>query len=70
MDPIMYVVLFVVAMPVLIFLMSIRILRPTHRGLVERLGRYRRLAAGGGGPEDTERETTTGRCRGRWPRGV
>ena len=29
---------------VLIFLLGIRILRPTHRGLVERLGKYNRFA--------------------------
>jgi regulator of protease activity HflC (stomatin/prohibitin superfamily) len=29
---------------VLIFLIGIRIVRPTHRGLVERLGRYRRFS--------------------------
>ncbi|HTZ10996.1 MAG TPA: SPFH domain-containing protein, partial [Candidatus Margulisiibacteriota bacterium] len=27
-----------------IFLMGIRIVRPTHRGLIERLGRYNRFA--------------------------
>ena len=30
-----------------IFLSGIRIVRPTHRGLVERLGRYRRFARSG-----------------------
>jgi regulator of protease activity HflC (stomatin/prohibitin superfamily) len=30
---------------VLFFLIGIRIVRPTHRGLVERMGRYRRFAA-------------------------
>jgi regulator of protease activity HflC (stomatin/prohibitin superfamily) len=28
----------------LVFLVGIRIVRPTHRGLVERLGRYNRFA--------------------------
>ena len=32
---------------VLIFLMGIRIVRPTHRGLVERLGKYNRFAQPG-----------------------
>src|SRR3989339_48675 len=32
---------------VLIFLFGIRIVRPTHRGLVERLGRYKRFASPG-----------------------
>jgi regulator of protease activity HflC (stomatin/prohibitin superfamily) len=32
---------------VLFFLIGIRIVRPTHRGLVERLGRYRRFAEPG-----------------------
>jgi len=32
---------------VLLFLMGMRIVRPTHRGLVERLGKYRRFAAPG-----------------------
>ena len=34
----------VVAIVVLIFLAGMRIVRPTHRALVERLGRYRRFA--------------------------
>jgi regulator of protease activity HflC (stomatin/prohibitin superfamily) len=32
---------------ILVFLSGIRIVRPTHRGLIERLGKYRRLAAPG-----------------------
>jgi regulator of protease activity HflC (stomatin/prohibitin superfamily) len=44
MNPILLVLLFVVAAAVAIFLMGIRIVRPTHRGLVERLGKYRRFA--------------------------
>lgn len=32
---------------VLIFLWGIRIIRPTHRGLIERLGRYQRFASPG-----------------------
>jgi regulator of protease activity HflC (stomatin/prohibitin superfamily) len=32
------------ALVVFIFLLGIRIVRPTHRGLVERLGKYRRFA--------------------------
>ena len=44
MYPIGYTAFFVVVVPVLIFLMGVRIVRPTHRGLVERLGKYRRFA--------------------------
>ena len=40
-------VLFVVAAVVVIFFMGIRIVRPTHRGLIERLGKYRRFAMPG-----------------------
>jgi regulator of protease activity HflC (stomatin/prohibitin superfamily) len=32
---------------IVIFLMGIRIVRPTHRGLIERLGKYRRFANAG-----------------------
>jgi regulator of protease activity HflC (stomatin/prohibitin superfamily) len=32
---------------VVVFLMGIRIVRPTHRGLIERLGKYRRFANAG-----------------------
>jgi regulator of protease activity HflC (stomatin/prohibitin superfamily) len=34
----------VIFLAVIIFLMGIRIVRPTHRGLVERLGKYNRFA--------------------------
>ncbi|MEN6498102.1 MAG: SPFH domain-containing protein [Thermoguttaceae bacterium] len=44
MHPIVYVLIFVVAVPVVFLLAGIRIVRPTHRGLVERLGKYRRFA--------------------------
>lgn len=44
MYPIMYVLFFVVAAPAVFFLAGIRIVRPTHKGLVERLGQYRRFA--------------------------
>jgi regulator of protease activity HflC (stomatin/prohibitin superfamily) len=37
----------VIAVVVLIFFAGIRIIRPTHRGLVERLGKYRRFAQPG-----------------------
>lgn len=47
MNPIWWALVFVVAAAVLIFLMGIRIVRPTHRGLVERLGKYRRFASRG-----------------------
>ncbi|MBN2024358.1 MAG: SPFH/Band 7/PHB domain protein [Pirellulales bacterium] len=44
MYPTLFALLFVVAVAVVIFLAGIRIVRPTHRGLVERLGKYRRFA--------------------------
>jgi regulator of protease activity HflC (stomatin/prohibitin superfamily) len=40
----LFVILVIVVM---IFLMGIRIVRPTHRGLVERLGKYKRFAKPG-----------------------
>jgi regulator of protease activity HflC (stomatin/prohibitin superfamily) len=43
MDPIVYVVSLLVAAAIL-FLMGVRVVRPTHTGLVERLGKYRRFA--------------------------
>jgi len=36
-----------IAVVVLIFLAGIRVIRPTHRGLIERLGRYNRFALPG-----------------------
>jgi regulator of protease activity HflC (stomatin/prohibitin superfamily) len=47
MDPIMFILLFVVVAVVVVFLTGIRIVRPTHRGLIERLGKYRRFAKWG-----------------------
>jgi regulator of protease activity HflC (stomatin/prohibitin superfamily) len=47
MDPIKIVVFVIVALVVLIFLSGIRIVRPTHRGLIERLGRYKQFAGPG-----------------------
>ena len=47
MDPITIVVFVIVALVVLIFLLGIRIVRPTHRGLIERLGKYKQFAAPG-----------------------
>lgn len=44
MHPIVYTLLFAVAAVVFVLLAGIRIVRPTHRGLVERLGQYRRFA--------------------------
>ena len=41
------VLLAVVAVVIFFFLSGIRIVRPTHRGLIERLGRYRHFAAPG-----------------------
>jgi len=37
-------ILLLVIVAVVLFLMGIRIVRPTHRGLIERLGRYQRFA--------------------------
>jgi len=47
MHPIVFVLLFIVAAVVVVFLMGIRIIRPTNRGLIERLGKYRHFAAPG-----------------------
>jgi len=47
MDPIKIVVFVIVTLVVLIFLLGIRIVRPTHRGLIERLGKYRQFAEPG-----------------------
>ncbi len=38
---------FLVVLAVIIFFMGIRIVRPTHRGLIERLGKYNRFAEAG-----------------------
>ena len=38
---------FCIAIPIFIFFIGIRIVRPTHRGLVERLGKYHRFASAG-----------------------
>jgi len=43
----MGVIIWLVIVGVFIFLAGIRIIRPTHRGLVERLGRYNRFAKAG-----------------------
>jgi regulator of protease activity HflC (stomatin/prohibitin superfamily) len=47
MDPIKIVVFVIVALVILFFLLGIRIVRPTHRGLIERLGKYRQFASAG-----------------------
>ncbi len=47
MDPIGVVAFIAVATAVVVFLSGIKIVRPTHRGLIERLGKYRRFAARG-----------------------
>jgi regulator of protease activity HflC (stomatin/prohibitin superfamily) len=39
-----YAAIFVVVVPLVLFLSGIRLVRPTHKGLVERLGKYRRFA--------------------------
>ena len=41
MDIIKIVLFVIVAFTVLTFLLGIRIVRPTHRGLIERLGKYK-----------------------------
>jgi regulator of protease activity HflC (stomatin/prohibitin superfamily) len=40
----MNITIFILAAVVLIFLLGIRIVRPTHRGLIERLGKYNRFS--------------------------
>jgi regulator of protease activity HflC (stomatin/prohibitin superfamily) len=47
MDPIVFIPLSIVAAVIVVFFMGIRIVRPTHRGLIERLGKYRRFAKSG-----------------------
>jgi regulator of protease activity HflC (stomatin/prohibitin superfamily) len=39
----MYIMTFSVGVLVLLFILGIRIVRPTHRGLIERLGKYNRF---------------------------
>jgi regulator of protease activity HflC (stomatin/prohibitin superfamily) len=46
-DPITVVVFIAVAALVVIFLLGLRAIRPTHRGLIERRGKYRQLARPG-----------------------
>ena len=41
---ILYVILIAIVIPVLFFFLGLRIVRPTHKGLVERFGRYQRFA--------------------------
>jgi regulator of protease activity HflC (stomatin/prohibitin superfamily) len=43
----MAVIIWIAIVVVVIFLAGIRIIRPTHRGLVERLGKYNRFARAG-----------------------
>ncbi|MFH1458455.1 MAG: SPFH domain-containing protein [Candidatus Omnitrophota bacterium] len=43
----MNIIYTMLALGILIFFMGIRIVRPTHRGLVERLGKYHRFATSG-----------------------
>ncbi len=47
MSPLVFVPLLIVASILSVFLLGIRIVRPTHRGLIERLGKYRRFAKWG-----------------------
>ena len=44
METVYYVI---IAIVVILFLVGIKIVRPTHRGLIERLGRYRKFASPG-----------------------
>jgi len=44
MYPMVYAALLIVIVPAMVFLLGVRIVRPTHKGLVERLGKYRRFA--------------------------
>jgi len=41
------IILIIIAIVVLLFFSGIRIIRPTHRGLVERLGKYHRFSSPG-----------------------
>ncbi|HUU38285.1 MAG TPA: SPFH domain-containing protein [Candidatus Desulfaltia sp.] len=41
------ILIFIAAVVILLFFSGIRIVRPTHRGLVERLGKYKRFARSG-----------------------
>jgi regulator of protease activity HflC (stomatin/prohibitin superfamily) len=43
----MAVIIILIVFAVFVFLIGIRIVRPTHRGLVERLGKYKRFARAG-----------------------
>jgi len=43
----MAIIIWIAIVVIVIFLAGIRIIRPTHRGLVERLGRYNRFAKAG-----------------------
>jgi regulator of protease activity HflC (stomatin/prohibitin superfamily) len=47
MNSILLVLLFIAGAVVVVLFAGIRVVRPTHRGLIERLGRYRRFAKGG-----------------------
>lgn len=40
----MNMLFFVIVVAIMVFLMGIRIVRPTHRGLIEKLGKYSRFA--------------------------
>ena len=44
MYPLVLIPFLAVALAAVFFLPGVRIVRPTHRGLVERLGKYRRFA--------------------------
>jgi len=43
----MDILMMIIVVAVIVFLMGIKIVRPTHRGLVERFGRYNRFATPG-----------------------
>jgi regulator of protease activity HflC (stomatin/prohibitin superfamily) len=40
----MNIIIYIIAAFVLLFILGIRIIRPTHRGLIERLGKYNRFS--------------------------
>ena len=47
MHPVVYIPLLFVSAVIIVFFLGIRIVRPTHRGLIERFGKYRHFAKWG-----------------------
>ena len=63
----MYYLLAVAIMIVLVvFLSGIRVVRPTSRGLVERLGKYRRFANPGTGLRQSSIDSSRSTSRKSW----